>query len=187
MHKRALLTTALLCIGLLAAAGLGAAATQDEVQINETNDSIYIETAPCEGHFCWLSTESYDLYINGDHEESLAHGETLLIDETMYENDTVEVAVAKKQFYGDTGWAYHVERNYPEEQASNEERGNSSRNGQGNDRGNRGNESAKSDSPPEVVYNTTYDDRFDDCISKANLRLVTADPTEEEYCFEKTF
>lgn len=187
MPERALLTTALLCIVLLAAAGIGAAATEDEVQINETNDSVYIETTPCEGHLCWISNEPYDLYINGDLEGSLEHSETRLVDESMYGNDSVEIAVTKKQLYGDTGWAYNIERNHPEEKASNEEQSNNSGGGQGDDQGNRGNESAKSGSVPEVVYNTTYYDRFDDCISNANWRLLTADPTEEEYCYEKAF
>lgn len=187
MPSRAVLVTVALCFILLAA-GIGAASSGDgEVTVNETNDSIYIETDPCEGNLCWLLSESYDLYINGDHETSLEQGEKRLVDESMYEDDTVEIAVTKKQLYGDSGWAFLVERNYPEEESESDSGGDRSGDEQGEDRASNGNESTASRSPPDVIYNITEDEQFDDCISEPNWRLVTDELTEEEYCFEKTF
>lgn len=185
MPSRALLVTALLCLVPLAAC-IGAASNGDgEVTVNKTGETAIIEVAPCDSVFCRFAGEPYDLYVAGDHERSLGHGDEYRIRDSAYTNGTAGVAVSNTNVVTeDEGWGYLIERNYPEEQASDGEGKNRRDN-----RSNTSDASADDGSPPEAVLEYRSVDEFGDCMAKDRLKFLDprVDEDEEEYCYDGAF
>lgn len=185
MPSRGLLVTALLCVVLLAA-GIGAASNGDgEVTINKTGETAIVEVAPCDSVFCRFAGEPYDLYVNGEYERSLGHGDEYRVRDSDYTDGKAGVAVSDTNLVkDDEGWGYLIERTYPEEQASDGE-GEDRRDNQSSAR----NVSTDDGSPPEVIVDPSEVDEFGDCMAKDRLRFFDPrlDEDEEEYCFDDAF
>lgn len=179
MSSRGLLFAAIFGFILLTA-GISAAASDDgQVTVTETNETVLIEVEPCDGYLCHLSNEPFDLYINGEEENSLDYDDQYRVRESKFTNGSVEIAIANPGFFGDSGWAFEAERHSPNDRSTDE----SNKAGNSN-QSKRGNSSKEHGSPPEVVVDSTSLSEFGECMEARNWRHAFS---EAEYCYGVQF
>ena len=184
MSSRAVLVAAALCVVLLATGAAGAATSGDEpINVTTTNETAVIEVEPCEGIGCWFLSEPYDLYINGEHEQSLDYGDEYRVRDSDYTDDTAGVAVSNTGLVtDDKGWGYQINRTYPAEQAS-DEKGDERR----DNRSSVADGAANDESPPKGNVEHEKVDGFGDCMAEDRLKFLDPRVDEGKYCYDEAF